>query len=309
MLTNTDIVLAKIESTYNTDPTPLVGTDGVLCEAPTLAWEGARMNERPAARASLGKLKSVFGDGLHTLSFDVEMKGSGTAGTPPEYDPLLRSCGFGITNVPATSDTYAPVSTSLESCTIYYFQDGVKLYKLTGCRGNVSFSLEAGNIIKMSFTMTGHSVKPTDVTAGAVTYQSTVPQAIVSGSFAVNSYAGIISAFAFDMGNTVAMPPDINAVDGFADIRITGRDPSGTIDPEEVLVATHDFEAEYRAGTSMAISIGSIGAVAGNIVDIDMPAVYYREMSLGDRDGIRTIELPFGMAESSGDDECSIVFT
>ncbi len=309
MLTNTDIVLAKIESTYNTDPVPVVGTDGVLCESPSLGFESARMNERPAARANLGKLKSVYGGSLRTITFDVEIKGSGTAGTAPEYGPLLRSCAFGETIVAATSVTYAPVSASLESCTIYYFSDGTKLYKLTGCRGNVSYAMEAGGIIKASFTMTGHCSQPTDTTAGAVTYDSTVPQAIVNGTFTINSYAATISALNFDMGNVIAMPPDINASDGFAEIRQTGRDPSGTIDPEEVLIATHDFEAAYRAGTSMAISIGSIGGTGGNIVNVDMPAVYYREISMGDRDGIRTLELPFGMAESSGNDELSIVLT
>lgn len=309
MLTNTDIVLAKIESIYNTDPVPVVGTDGILVEAPSLSLEGARMNERPATRASLGKLKQVYGGSLRAIAFDAELKGSGAAGTAPEIGPLLRACGFGETVSGGVSVTYAPVSSSLESVTIYYYSDGGKLYKLTGCRGNVSFAMEAGGIIKASFTMTGHCVQPTDVSASAVSYDSTVPPAIVAGTFAINSYAAIIGAFNFDLGQTVATPPDINASDGYAEIRITSRDPNGSIDPEEVLIATHDFESEYRAGTSMAISIGSIGGTAGNIINIDMPAVYYRELSMGDRDGIRTLELPFGMAESSTNDEVSIAFT
>lgn len=309
MLVNTDIVLTKIEVTYNTDPVPLVGTDGVLVDAPTLGLEGARMNERPATRASLGKLQQVQGGFLRSISFDTELKGSGAAGTAPEIGPLLRACALGETIDSGVSVIYAPVSSSHESVTIYYFSDGGKLYKLTGCRGNVSFAMEAGGIIKANFTMTGHCAQPTDVSAGAVTYDSTVPPAIVAGTFSVNTYAATIGALNFDMSNTVATPPDINASDGYAEIRITSRDPNGSIDPEEVLIATHDFESEYRAGTSMAISIGSIGGSAGNIINVDMPAVYYREMSMGDRDGIRTLELPFGMAESTTNDEISLAYT
>jgi hypothetical protein len=37
--------------------------------------------------------------------------------------------------------------------------------------------------------------------------------------------------------------------------------------------------------------------------------VSYREVSRGDRDGIRTIDLTYGAAESSGDDEATLLFT
>jgi hypothetical protein len=40
-----------------------------------------------------------------------------------------------------------------------------------------------------------------------------------------------------------------------------------------------------------------------------MPAVTYRDVSPADRDGIAGLDLPFGAAESSTDDEVSIAFT
>ncbi|MCK7495178.1 MAG: hypothetical protein MZW92_31855 [Comamonadaceae bacterium] len=42
------------------------------------------------------------------LTFDVEIKGSGAAGTAPELGVLLKGCGFGETVVAVTSVTYAP---------------------------------------------------------------------------------------------------------------------------------------------------------------------------------------------------------
>jgi len=107
----------------------------------------------------------------------------------------------------------------------------------------------------------------------------------------------------------LAMPPDMAATDGFGEVQITGRDPTGSYDPESELVATEDPWADLIADTALALSIGAIGATAGNIIDVDMPAVSYRDISPGDRDGIRIYEIPFGAAEVTTDDEVSIAFT
>lgn len=308
MLTKRAVLLAKIESTYNTDPTPTGLADAVL--ASNVAWSlaGARMNERPAMRNTLGQLKQLFGGALLQMSFDVEVKGSGTAGTAPEIGPLLRACGLNETIVASTSVTYAPVSTAIESCTMYLYEDG-KLYKMTGCRGNVSGNLETGQAGKLSFTLTGHYSGPTDVSVASPTYDSTVPVATLSGGFAADSYAAVINALAFDLGNSVVTPPSFNAADGFGDIIISGRDVAGSIDPEDVLIATKDFMAAYKAGTVMSIATGVIGSTAGNRYQLTFGYSTYRDLAPGDRDGIRTYELAFGAAESSGDDELSLAFT
>lgn len=308
MLVNREVILAKIESSYGTDAVPVAATDAMLVENISWSNEGLRMNERPAVRASLGMLQNVFGGSMRTVSFDVEMKGSGTAGTPPEFDPLLRACAFGVANVALTSDTYEPVTLAHESITIYYFQDGIR-YNLLGCRGTVSFNLETGAIPKMSFTFTGHLVGPTDVALPSPTVSAIVPEAILSGSFAIGGFSSVINALTMDISNTVAFPPDLNASDGYGEVQITARDVQGSFDPEAELIATEDPWADLIANVSLALTIGPLGSTAGNIINIDLPVVYYRDQSPADRDGIRTYELPFGAAESAGDDEISIVFT
>lgn len=310
MLIKREVLLAKIESTYNTDPTPVASTDAMLVENPSWSNEGLRMSERPAVRPSLAPLQHVFGDMLRTVSFDVELKGSGTAGTAPELGVLLRGCALSETIVASTSVTYAPVSdtSTHESLTLYYYQDGT-LIKITGARGNVSFSCEAGLPAKASFTFTGHTSTPTDVSLPSPTFDSTTPPPFKGATFTIDSYAAVIAAFTFDMSNQVVMPADVSGADGFGEIRIAGRDVAGTIDPEHVLVATEAFEANMRAGTNMALATGVIGGTAGNKYAISMPAVYYRDLSPADRESIRTLDAPFGAAESTTDDEVSIAFT
>ena len=314
MLVKREVLLAKIESVYNTDPTPTGADNAILVENLSQSNEGLRMNERNAVRSSLAPLKQVFGGMLRSISFDVEIKGPGaaySASVRPEIDVLLRACGMGVT-VDATPSsetaTYAPVSSAHESCTFYYYQDGI-LTKMTGARGNASFSLEGGTHGKISFTFTGHTSTPTDVTLATPTYDSTVPVPFIGASFSIDSFAAVISALNFDLSNTLSTPPDVNAADGYGEIQITSRDVNGSFDPEHELVATEAFEANLRSGASMALATGTIGATQYNQYAISMPAVSYREIGQADRDGVRTLDVGFGAYESTTDDEVSIVFS
>jgi hypothetical protein len=308
-----EVILAKIETTYNVDSTP-GATDAVLTEDTSWSHEGARMNERKAVRPSLGKLQSVFGGTLMQVSFSCELKGPGaaySASSRPEIDALLRACGLAVTVVTTPgSETaaYKPASSALESCTIYYYRDG-KRHILTGCVGTVEFTLEAGGVGKAKFTLTGHVGAEADVALIAPTLDATVGPAVKGGTFAIGGYAAVVNALTVSMNNKIAMPGNISASDGFGQLRITERDVSGSFDPEDVLVATKSFIADYRAGTTGALATGVIGATQYNRYKFDLPVVYYREVAPGDRDGITTLELGFGAAESAGDDEVTLTFT
>ncbi len=308
LLTHRKLLLAKIESTYNVDPTPTGADDAVLVE--NLSWSsaGLKMNDRPAVRPSGGTLQHIYGGRLLQVSFEAEVKGSGSAGTAPDLGPLLRACGLGETIVASTSVTYAPVSTGKESCTLYLHEDGKRII-VTGCRGNVSFSMTAGGIVKATFTMTGHEAAQTDTALATPTYDGTDPVAFVGGSFSVGGTSLVIATLDFDLGNTVATPESVNGSDGYDEIEITGRDVNGNIDPLDELVATEDFLGIFKAGTTAALASGTIGATAGNRLAVSMPALYYRDASSADRDGLAGMALPFGAAESTTDDEVSIAFT
>ena len=314
MLVNREVILAKTEVTYGVDAVPVEGLDAMLVENISWSNEGLRLNERPAVRASLGQLRQVFGGTLRTITFDVEMKGSGvapaTAATPPEFAPMLRACALTETINALTDVQYAPESDPAlqESITIYYFQDGIR-YDLLGCRGNVSFNFETGALPKMSFTFTGHLVGPADVALATPVVLAVVPVALISAVFSIGGFAALINAVSLDMANTLAFPPDMAASDGYSEVVITARDPNGSYDPEAELIAVDDPAADLEAGSVLAVSVGPIGIVPGNIIDFDAPAVSYRDQSPGDRDGIRTYEIPFGAAEVALDDEILLIFT
>ena len=206
--------------------------------------------------------------------------------------------------------TYAPVSTGHESATIYYYQDGI-LHKITGARGTFSFALEAGGIGKFSFTFTGHDAGVADAGLATPTYDSTSPPAAVGVAFSIAAFAAVVNAFNFDMANGVSMPSNITSDDGYGEVIITGRDIAGSIDPEAVTVATHDFIGRWKSGTRGVMAVGPLGGAAGNRCTFNHPAAYYREISPGDREGLRIFDITYGAAESASgaDDEISIAFT
>jgi len=309
MLTKRQVILTKIEGAYNTDPVAAAATDAVRVENLSFSLEGARMHERAPLKPSLGLTPKIYGGTLGSLSFDVYLKGSGAAGTAPEIDPLLRACGLGVTNVPVTSDSYAPVSTGIESCWIEWYEDGLK-HALGGCRGSFTCTLTAGEPGKLSFSMTGHYTKPVDMALPAPTYDSSVPASLLDlTAFAVDGYAASVAALSFDMGVTLATPPDLTAADGFGEIAIAGRGVTGSIDPLASLIATYDWVTKWQTDTPVVIDTGVVGPAAGNRWRIQFPTAQYTEIGHGDRDGLITREIGFAANENNGDDEISIVFT
>lgn len=313
MLVNRELIVAKIETTYNTDASP-AATDAILVENLSWSYAGARMVERKPVRQSIAALKQIFAGTLIEVSGDVEMKGPGaaySASIRPEVDAILRACGFAATVVTTGGSetcTYKPVSTGHESVTVKLYTDGM-MFAITGCRGNASFNLKTGEVGKISFKLTGHVAAPTDTALVTPTYDSTTPPAVIGGAFTIGAYGAIIDALQFDPSNSVAMPPNFNAADGYGEVVITSRDTNGSFDPEAVLVATHDFHGNWRDGDSMALTTGVIGGTQYNRFRVDMPAVYYRSVAPADRDGKRTYSMAFGAAESTTDDEVSIIFS
>ncbi len=306
-LVHREVLLAQPEAEYGVDPGSWAGAHAMFVEG--LAWSnaGARMVERPLVKITQGKLRHLFAGTLISVTFQKEVKGSGTAGTPPEIGVLLRGCSFGET-VEAASVTYMPVSTGQESLSLRLYEDG-SIYAITGARGTVSFSMEAGGRIMASFTFTGHVSPPIDGPLIVPEYEATVPPIFIGAGVSLAGHGPVIQSLTFDIGAAVVTPPDANASDGYGEVIINGRDVVFGLNPQATLVAARDWVGAWRDGEIEALTTGSIGPAAGNRVKFSAPAVSSRELSPGEREGIRTFEISGGCAEVEGDDELAIEFT
>lgn len=308
LLTRKRLILVAEESTYGTDASP-VGTDAVLVRNLELTPIQADTVSRDLIRPYLGNSEQLLANTRVEVSFEVELAGSGTAGTAPRYDALLKACGMSSTVVAATSITYAPVSASFDSATIYINIDGV-LHKMTGCRGTFSVSAEVNTIPFISFTMTGIYNSPTDTAAPSTTYSNQeTPVIFKAGNttgFSIFSYSGCLSSFSFDMANEINYRELVGCDKS---VNITNRNPAGQCVIEAPTIAAKDFFTIANADATGSITFQH-GQAAGNIVTITTPYADIGNPSYSDMDGIQMLTLPYvAVPGTSGNDEISIVLT
>ena len=114
MKTRKKYILAKIETTYGTDPTPAAANAILTSGLQRSLYEG-NVVTRELDRETLGNDETVNTAPYVMIEFAVELAGAGTAGDAPDYGVLLRACGFAETIDAGVDVEYAPVSSGFES--------------------------------------------------------------------------------------------------------------------------------------------------------------------------------------------------
>ena len=305
-------LLAKIESTYNTDPTPVGGSNAIQVSNIELTPIEADNVQAPAMQGFLGNSTrgTLLAGKRVSVSLDVELSGSSAAGTAPAYGPLLKSCGLSETVASSTSVTYAPVSASFSSCTIYCFYDGTR-HKITGCRGTVSFNLVAGQFATASFQFIGNYVAP-DGTAMSGTFTVAnqaaaleVNDANVTTATFHGATSQRIESFELALNNEVGFKETMSN----KEVILSNRAPGGTAVIEEPAIGTTDYFAKAVAVATVNTSL-VLGGSAGNIVTINAAQTDITGVSRGETNGVNNLSIPFlALPTTAGNNEMTLVFT
>ena len=303
------LILIETESSYGTDPTP-TGADAVLVRDLNITPQQSDVVNRDVVRPYLGASEQLLANTRVECSFSVELAGSGAAGTAPQYGKALQACGLSETIVADTSVTYAPVSSSFSSVTIYYNIDGLR-HKVTGCRGTFSINCTVGEIPTIDFTFTGVYVAPDDSALPSATYANQASPLIFkngnTSSFQLLSFAGALQAFSFDLGNNLVYR---ELVGGTKEVLLTDRAGTGSTTIEAVSIASKDYFAAALTETSLGNLDFTHGSAAGNIVDFASTRVDIGDVSYSDQGGIAMFNIPYTCVPStSGNDEFSLVYT
>jgi len=285
---------------------------------------GIKMNERKPARATLSPYPSLPGSRDAKFSFDIELVGGMAAGSPIGSSnaganiglaSALIACGIQQTLVVATSATYKsysivsavpPISNC--SASFAWMMDG-KMHKLWGGRGNAKITLEGGKPGMVNIEITGADWSDEDesLVAAAIVYNTNVPPVFQSATFLLDgAYTAIVDKLVIDLGNKVVLRKDATAGSNHRSAIIVDRNPSLTFDPENVLVATHDFMGKWKAGTlaSLATSWGSTPSAFA----ITAGTIQYQGISHAERDGQATLDIN-ALMTGTGDNEWSMAIT
>jgi len=303
------LILVETESTYGTDPTP-DGADAVLVRDLNITPQQSDTVSRDLIRPYLGASEILLANTRVECTFSVELAGSGTAGTAPQYGKALQACGLSETVVAATSVTYAPVSSNFDSVTIHYNIDGVR-HKVTGARGNFTLNASVGEIPTIDFTFTGIYNAPDDSALPTATYANQATPLIFKNgntdTFSLLSYSGCLQSVSMDLGNSIVYRELIGCD---KEVLITDRSANGTVVVEAPTIAQKDYFAAALTDGTLGNLTFQHGTAAGNIVDFSSTRVDIGDVSYSDQDGIAMLNMPYtAIPSTAGNDEFSLIYT
>jgi len=308
-------ILAKIETTYGTDAVPTGADNAVLISNATFEVSYSNVS-RDIIRPYLGGSEELAGTKYCTANFEVEISGSGTAGTAPAWGPLLRGCGMAEVVTAATRVDYTPVSTAFESLTINYSLDGVT-HVILGARGTYEMAMGTGERPVFKFAFTGIDggrsaiADPVQVLTAwkspLVITTTNTASVTLGGTYAVGAITGGTAACSkglnLNMGNEVKYIAMLGPCSG---AEITNRAATGSLEL--------DFDAAAEVAAYTAIEANTLtslsmlhGTTAGAKVLVYAPAVQRTNPKYSEYEGRALISLDLGLNPLNGNDDLRIV--
>jgi len=306
---DTKIILAKIEATYGTDPTPTGAANAMLMKnveiRPMEGQDVSRNIERPYMGA-----QEQFPAGLYSvLTGSVELVGSGSTGVAPAWGPLMRACGVAevVTADAVPGDgsgtvKYNPVTNNHESVCLHYYVGGTR-HILKGCRGTAELSCNAQGIPEAKFTLTGLFSIPTEQTRPTPTLTGFQVPSVVSQAntpiFTIDGISLVMNSVTFNLGGSVAPRLWI----GREAVIITDRAESIAAKVEAVPLTTFDpfTKANTRARVAFALQHGT---TAGKRVKVEAGSCAVNRLS-GYENSQNILEWPLQLTPqpTAGDDQ------
>lgn len=300
------LVLAAIEATYGTDAAPTPAANAILTRTVQVTPLAGEDIDRPLLRAYYGNSQSIAGEKHVELTMEVELAGSGTAGTEPSWGVLLRACGFAETVNAGTDVSYNPITGGEESISCYIHRDGV-LHKFTGGRGSVSLTMDVNGVPYMTFRFLGllGQISNTSMPTTADYSPWKAPLPVTNQNTSALKLHGVELSFASLTLDMAIEAVKHMVVGDSSSIKIVDRAPTGTAVVEEPALATLDLYAKARGASEGQFSL-THGTVAGNIIELTGPKVATGSPTEQDRNGVQMLSVPLSVNPDTGNDELVI---
>lgn len=311
------VILAKAESPSGTDSTPTGAANAMLCAGDvTLTPIDATQIPRNLVRGYFGAPETLLGATWMSISFSVELAGSGTAGTAPAWGALLRGAGFAETVSAGSRVEYTPASTGLETITIYAYADGL-LHKFVGAAGTVEGSMTINGVPLLTCNFVAPYLAPTAAANATPTLSGwKVPQIVNDANTVDLVVGGTYSAGVISGGTSyVSGGIEWSAGNEISRLELIGAKQSSIVDRAiSGTVRNLDFTAAQEATAHTWVTSGatrtvglSHGTVAGNKVAIWIPAARFTGLAPADFEGVWTSDMTFEATPVSGNDDMRIV--
>jgi hypothetical protein len=307
------LAVVAVETQYGVAPDPATATilEVVMLDAGN-PYAGNTV-ERERMRYGFGNFEQINTGPSVERQIRVPFSGSGTAGEPPAYSPLLRACGLSETidnTVDSESVTYQPVSQGMDSVTIWWYEDG-QVQEIRGARGTYEIGADAQSLPYWQFNLTGLYSRPENaptVQGVESTIAGEVPINKQNSTFTMFGYPARLQAFSQNAGNQV----EYRNLVGYEGVHITDRRVTGNITIEAPALA--DFNAFEKVESHQLVTLGEVtlthGTAPGNIIKAEGLQAQAANITPSDNQGI----MHYGMEirylpTGSNDDDVKYVFT
>ena len=298
------VLLAVTQAAKGTPGTPTAGANAILCRGLMPQPIKGNFVQRNLIKGAKGNQGIIFAGEHRVLEFEVELAGSGAAGTAPKFAPLLLSCATSETITAVTSAAYQPVAGDGSYLTLWCYLDGV-LFKMTDALGTVAWTLNSEEIPVQKFTFTGtyetmtDTAFPVGISFAGFTKPLTVGK-MNTPTFTLDGIDLTVKSFGLDMANQVKWRDWI----GNSGARNPDRNPTASGVFELTSVAAKNWGEAVRLGTEMPLVVEH-GTVAGNICKLTAPKLQINaEPSISDDSGTVILSCSFAvMPTDAGNDE------
>lgn len=304
------VLLAKVEATYGTDPTPTGALNAILATEVRLTPMEGQDVSRNLELPWMGAQPSIPTELHQRLSFRVELTPSGTVGTPPPWGVLLRGCAVAEVVTADTSVAYNPVTGDHESITLYLWIDST-LYKMSGARGTAVLRVNAQGIVYLEFDFTGLFSLPGETPQASPTLAAQIarkPKVATTANtpvFSINGTSLVMRSFALNLGNDV----QTRFLIGSESVLITDKAETIETTVEAVPLTTLDPFSLAHNQTTGAVAL-THGTTAGLIASLAIPSgQMQRPQSLENQQNIKEWPLRMVPLPVAGNDQWVLTLT
>lgn len=283
LLTRKRLILAKTEATYGTDSSP-GGADAILVRNLEITPMQSDVVGRDLVRPYLGASEQLLANTRVQCTFSVELAGSGTAGTAPRFDSVLKACGLASTVVTpavtgtATAGSSNSITLAAGASSTNDFYKG-QILRVTAGSGAGTVALITGYVGSTKVA----TVRPL---SGPITYSNTSVYSIdahvvytpVSSAFSsatiYYNIDGVLHKLTGCRG-TFSLNPQVGQIPSI-DFTMTGiyNAPTDTAAPA-VTYADQATPQIFKAGNSGAFTLlGYSGCLQSVAMDLGVTTVY-----------------------------------
>ncbi len=292
-------LLAKIEGTYATDPTPTAAANNIGIIRGTIPTEPTGdVIDRDILDQGHCVIPGSVTMLKNSIKFRTELRGnyvsgslntdisSGKSTNAIEIDCLLRGCDLIPTYTAQLSESgngsrdgyviYAPAlptASAVGPSVTFYAYSQTKVYKAVGCKGNIAaITLEAGKYGYIDWEFSGKFIAVADaaVSGLSLTFLQTKPPVFASATATHTLTLPPFTTYSLKLGNNIITRADCQDTSvslGLHSFAVSYRDSKLDIDPESKTEATVPFWAAWQARTNQTLTL-AYGSQSGNKIQI-----------------------------------------